>query len=103
MQVELEEIRRVASQTADSMRDIVWLIGPGRKTMGDLSARMRETAGLMLAGMEWTVEAPDGGGEDRLSLGAQRDMYLFFKEALHNIRRHAGATHCSGRRTRRDG
>lgn len=92
MQMELEEIRRVALQTADSMHDIVWLIGPGRKTMGDLSARMRETAGLMLAGMEWTLEAPDGGGEDRLSLGAQRDMYLFFKEALHNIRRHAGAT-----------
>jgi signal transduction histidine kinase len=92
MQMELEDIRRVALQTADSMHDIVWLIGPGQKTMGDLSARMRETAGLMLAGMEWTVEAPDGGGAERLSLGAQRDMYLFFKEALHNIRRHAGAT-----------
>lgn len=92
MQMELEEIRRVALQTADSMHDIVWLIGPGRKTMGDLSARMRETAGLMLSGMEWILEAPDGGGAERLSLGAQRDMYLFFKEALHNIRRHAGAT-----------
>ena len=92
MQMELEDIRRVALQTADSMHDIVWLIGPGQKTMGDLSARMRETAGLMLAGMEWTVEAPDGGGAERLSLGAQRDVYLFFKEALHNIRRHAGAT-----------
>ena len=92
MRAELEEIRRVAAQTADSMHDIVWLISPGTKTIGDLSARLRETAGLLLAGVHWTMEVDglDGGG--RLPLESQREVFLIFKEALHNIQRHARAS-----------
>lgn len=91
MRTELEEIRRVASQTADSMHDIVWLISPGQKSMGDLSSRLRESAGLMLSGMDWdmTVEGLHVGAT--LPLETQRELFLIFKEALHNIRRHAAA------------
>ncbi len=91
MRAELETIRRVAAQTADSMHDIVWLISPGTRTIGDLSARLRETAGLLLAGVSWTMEVDGLDGGARLPLETQRDLFLIFKEALHNIQRHARA------------
>ncbi len=92
MRGELEEIRRVASETADSMHDIVWLISPGTKTAGDLSARLRETAGRLLGGLQWEMAVDGLDAAERLPLGTQRDLFLVFKEALHNVRRHAGAT-----------
>lgn len=91
MREELEEIRRVAAQTADSMHDIVWLISPGRKTAGDLASRLRETAALLLAGLEWSMKVDGLGGANSLAMESQRDLFLIFKEALHNIRRHSGA------------
>ena len=93
MRHDLEEIRRVSTQTADSMHDIVWLISPGKKTAGDLAGRLRETAGLLLAGMEWTIQVDGLEGSSGLTLEAQRDFFLIFKEALHNIRRHSAARH----------
>jgi len=100
MRTELEAIRRVAAQTADSMHDIVWLISPGTKTIGDLSARLRETAGLLLAGVRWTMEVEGLDSGARLPLESQRDLFLIFKEALHNIQRHARAEHVTIRLTR---
>ena len=91
MRSELEEIRRVAAQTADSMHDIVWLISPGTRTSGDLASRLRETAGLLLAGLEWNLRVEGLGHGRLLSIEAQRDIFLVFKEVLHNIRQHAGA------------
>ena len=90
-QAELEEIRRVAAQTADSMHDIVWLISPGTKTAGDLASRLRATAGLLLAGLEWSVEVEGLTAGSRLPIATQRDLFLIYKEALHNILRHSGA------------
>jgi signal transduction histidine kinase len=91
MRSDLEEIHRVASQTADSMHDIVWLISPGSKSSGDLVSRLRETAGRLLAGLDWKMHTDGLEARRSLPLELQRDLFLIFKEALHNIRRHAGA------------
>ena len=89
MRGEVEEIHRVARETAESMRDIVWLISPGRKTTDDLAGRLRASAASLLAGMEWHWNV--NGLRGVLSLSAQRDVLLVLKEALHNVRKHAGA------------
>ena len=86
---DLEEIRRVARQTADSMRDIVELIQRPAATGDDFVAKLREIAARMLAGLEWTFEV--GFALELPSLTAQRHLLLVFKEALHNIRKHAAA------------
>ncbi len=86
---DLEEIRRVARQSADSMRDIVELIQRPAKTGEDFIAKLREIAGRMLAGLEWTFDV--GVALELPSLTAQRHLLLAFKEALHNIRKHAAA------------
>ncbi|MSU52562.1 MAG: hypothetical protein EXS41_04090 [Opitutaceae bacterium] len=86
---DLEEIRRVARQTADSMRDIVELIQRPAATGDDFVAKLREIAARLLAGLEWTFEV--GVALELPSLTAQRHLLLAFKEALHNIRKHAAA------------
>jgi len=90
---ELEEISRVASHTADSMHDIVWLISPGPHTAGDLASRLRESAALLLGGLEWEMEIDRLADCRNPSIDVQRDIVLIFKEALNNIRRHANAGH----------
>ncbi len=98
---DVEEIHRVARETAESMRDIVWLISPGEKSAGDLADRLQATASSMLAGMEWKLTAE--GLRYPLPLKSQRDVLLILKEALHNIRRHASATRTDIRLTESGG
>lgn len=88
-QADLEEIQRVARDTADSMRDLVWFIKPSAATAADFVAKLREVAGLMLAGLEWSFECGTVSGP--FSLEFQRQVFLIFKEALHNVRRHSAA------------
>ncbi len=88
---ELEEIHRVASETAESMRDIVWLLQPGKHSTEDLVGRMRETARAMLPETtECRLTAEGVAGP--LPLDVQRQIFLLFKEAVNNIRKHAAAT-----------
>ncbi len=86
---DLAEINRVARETAVSMRDIVWLIKPGGPDGEDFVVRLRETAGALLAGLEWQFDS--GGLRGPLTLEWKREVLLFFKEALYNVRRHASA------------
>jgi signal transduction histidine kinase len=88
-QADLAEIHRVARQTADSMRDIVGLIQRPAVTGDEFLARLREVSGRMLAGLESTFEVRTRF--ELPSLTAQRHLLLTFKEALHNIRKHANA------------
>jgi signal transduction histidine kinase len=88
---DLEEVRRVARQTADSMRDIVGLIHRPAATGEDFVTQLREIAGRMLGGLDWTFHVSPT--LDLPPLAAQRHLLLAFKEALHNLRKHAAARH----------
>ena len=84
---DIAEIQRIASETTESMRDIVWLIHPERRGAKDLLLRMREMAMDHLAGAECLFEAEGVSGPFPLEF--ERQVLLIFKEALHNIRKHA--------------
>jgi signal transduction histidine kinase len=86
---DLAEINRVARETAASMRDIVWLIKPGAEGAEDFIVKLRETAAVMLVGLDWQFDAESFARP--LPLEWKREILLIFKEALHNIRRHAEA------------
>jgi signal transduction histidine kinase len=90
---ELGEIRDTARQTLDSMRDIVRLAQTGTYGRGDLTAHLREIADRMLRGMGHTLNAGPADAASTLPMDQQRDLVLMFKETLHNLTRHAQASH----------
>ncbi|RYD38422.1 MAG: hypothetical protein EOP87_01620 [Verrucomicrobiaceae bacterium] len=91
-QEDWQEINRIARETSDSMREVLWLVGARAESGPDFISLLRRTAGRLLSGMEveWKT-LPDHlpnawPGESR------RQVFLIFKEALANISRHSGAT-----------
>jgi signal transduction histidine kinase len=86
-----EEIRRIARQTTESMRDIVGLILRPAVTADEFVAGLRAIASRMLEGLEWTFQVSPTISLPPLA--AQRHLLLAFKEALHNLRKHSGARH----------
>ena len=87
----LMKISKVARESAQTMRDIVWLLGPFADPE-ELSVRLRETAHLMLHGIEHSFTADAQPALRKLSIEQCRQLTLFYKEALHNITRHARAS-----------
>ena len=79
-----------------SLSDIVWTVDPTRDRLADLIRRMRETALTMLEAEDRTVQfqAPAEKEAEGVELSPElrRHLFLFFKEAITNIARHAGAT-----------
>lgn len=86
---DVQEIHRIAQETSDSMRDIVWLIQRPAVTARDFVQRLQNIAARSLTGMEWTLSADDL--REAPALEMQRHLVLTFKEMLHNIRKHAAA------------
>jgi signal transduction histidine kinase/ligand-binding sensor domain-containing protein len=89
----LGHIATLSREAVDAMGDIVWAIDPHRDTPGHLAQRMRWLASDLLSarGIEVQFEIADAI-HPRLGADVRREVFLIFKEALHNITRHAQAT-----------
>jgi len=88
----IEEIKSNAVQTADSMRDIVWLINPKNDKIEDLFDRMKDAASQILHGVPYSFESPKDSLPNLTDLTLRRNVYLIYKESLNNIAKHAKAT-----------
>jgi len=90
----LDQIADVSRELVDSMSDIVWATDPHRDRVGDLAQRMREFAGEVLGGSDIEFRFLITGIEESQKLGAnlRRQVYLIFKECIHNVIRHSAAT-----------
>lgn len=86
------QIRSIVSQTVDTLRDIVWFIDPQHERLSDLVARMAETAKAMLVDIPFTFKQTGDFASASLPLDFRRNVMPIFKETLHNIIKHAGAT-----------
>lgn len=93
----LGEIGDTARRLVEDMSDIVWSIDPRRDKLGDLVARVRAFGFDLLEprGIRWNFDAPGEGLRRSLSPSQRRQLYLIFKEALHNIARHSQASAAS--------
>jgi signal transduction histidine kinase len=88
---ELRRIQRIAAETVSAVRDIVWLLRPtGDHRIGTLE-HLRETSSIMLETLKWSFTANEEAWQTELPEEVNRDLFLFFREALHNIIRHAQA------------
>jgi signal transduction histidine kinase len=87
-----QEINRIAHETTDAMREVLWLVGARQESGIDLIEHLQRVAKRLLSNHEvdWTALAtdlpPTWQVEDR------RQVFLFFKEAVTNVLRHAKAT-----------
>lgn len=82
-----------ARTLSGSMRDVVWAIRPDEGAWDDLELRMKDAAVALLAprdvALDWDGTAE--GAPPVLSPAVRQNVLLFFKEAVHNAARHAGA------------
>ncbi len=89
---DLKRIHRIAAETVSAVRDIVWLL----RTQGDhrigTVEHLRETSSIMLEILEWKFTANEAAWQVELAEESTRHLFLFFREALHNILRHAKAS-----------
>lgn len=89
---ELKRIQRIAAETVSAVRDIVWLLRPtGGHRIGTVE-HLRETSSIMLETLDCKFTANEEAWQVELPEESNRDLFLFFREALHNIMRHARAT-----------
>lgn len=88
---ELKRIQRIAAETVSAVRDIVWLLRPtGDHRIGTVE-HLRETSSIMLETLDWKFTANEEAWQVELPEEQNRDLFLYFRESLHNIMRHAKA------------
>jgi signal transduction histidine kinase len=87
----LSRVAGISRELVKSMGDVVWAVNPAKDRLGDLTVRMRHFAADLLStrNIEFRLRGPDA--ERHLSVAPEfrRQIYLFFKECVHNIARHA--------------
>jgi len=87
----LERVAILAREVVDSMGDIVWSIRSEAHGMESLVRRMREFALDLLSsqGIDFELRGPEMRKPAELSLQARRQIFLIFKECIHNAARHS--------------
>jgi ligand-binding sensor domain-containing protein/signal transduction histidine kinase len=89
----LTEIAGISRALVDAMSDIVWAINPDHDHLSNLVYRMRRFATDVLGGQGIALQFRSSVAEHDLKIGVdvRRQVYLIFKEGIHNIARHSGA------------
>jgi signal transduction histidine kinase len=93
MRADIAEIERVAAETADSMRDMVDLIStPRSEAEADWLDVLHRLTERLLRGLQLDCALPAAPLPLEPDIETRRELYLFCKEVLHNIAKHAQAT-----------
>ncbi len=96
LRADLAEIGQVAAESADSMRDMIQLIHPRRHTReGHWLEIIQQLTERLLRGIDITCELPPQPLTLEPDVETRREIYLFCKEALHNVAPHARASQAS--------
>jgi signal transduction histidine kinase len=90
-QRQLMRITAAAEETIGALRDIIWLVNPSHAAVDDLIRKMRVVAADLLNGTQVTFEVEDPP-ERPIGMDFMRAALLVYKEALHNVCRHAAAS-----------
>jgi ligand-binding sensor domain-containing protein/two-component sensor histidine kinase len=90
----LERVATLARELVDSMSDIVWSIRSEPHGLDSLIRRLREFALDVLGsqGIEFDLQANEKRENVGLSLEVRRQLFLIYKESIHNAVRHS---HCT--------
>jgi ligand-binding sensor domain-containing protein len=87
----LEKLSSSARNTAETLRDIVWVINPEHDTAEDILLRMKAIADMLLVKSQFTFSAPSNGLSGLLNMEYRRNLLLIYREILNNTAKHAQA------------
>lgn len=95
MSADLHTIEAVARESADSMRDMVALLGRHKRKNNreDWLVVMKNLAERLLVNAELECQLPSAPLAWEPNLETRREIYIFCKEVLHNAARHGRPTH----------
>ena len=88
-------IAEAAQRAVRQLRDVVWSVDTRHDSFADLLDRLRDHAHEVLATADIELDFdfdPSGLPPEPLALEARHALYLIYKEALHNVVKHARAT-----------
>lgn len=87
-----KEVQRVSRESMEAMREVLWVLGAREEAGMDLATRLQRTAQRMLARqkIQW-IETPQNPPTE-WPAESRREVFLFFKEAMANVVRHARAS-----------
>lgn len=90
---EVDQIGRAAEKLTQAMDEIVWAVDPRHDSLDSMVGYVGSAAQELLstAGIRFRLEAPADPPDWQLSADRRHSLFLAFKEALHNVVRHAGA------------
>jgi signal transduction histidine kinase len=90
----LEKIYDTARELTRSMDEIVWAVSPRHDTLESLATYLEKFAHDWLAtvGIRCRLDLPLQFPERHLTSEVRHNVFLAFKEALHNAVKHSGAT-----------
>jgi signal transduction histidine kinase len=86
----MDNINRLSRETSLALREIVEITLAPDSNNKTVTERLREIASLMLSEHQWTFVIEETAS---FNLQQRKNIVFFFKESLHNIIRHANASH----------
>ena len=88
----LQEIAGLSRQSMEAMSDIVWAIDPEQDRVEQLAHRMRRFASDLSTtdGVRVHFQGPTEEKSLEIETDMRRQIFLIFKESLHNALRHSG-------------
>lgn len=87
----LSEIEEASLRVMRGLRDIVWYVDPEHDTLESTARRMRSVARDLLPDVELSFVERLGESGGGLEMATRRQVFLVFKELVHNVARHARA------------
>ncbi|RMG66769.1 MAG: hypothetical protein D6715_06140, partial [Calditrichaeota bacterium] len=91
---QLRRVRTTAQKLIGTLEEIVWAVDPSRDYLEDCLAHMRELASALLTpkGIAYAFHVQENGLPDHLPMAFRKQLFLIYKELLHNVVKHAAAT-----------
>ena len=87
----LHHIRAITQQSIETLKELVWMIDPIHDSLADMVQRMRDVAAGLLQNLPYEFNATGVAAQAAAPLEVRRNVLPIFKEALHNIIKHAHA------------
>jgi len=90
----LDQIYDIARESTRAMDEIVWAVSPRHDTLESLASYLEKFAQDLLAtaGIRCRLDLPVQFPDWRLTAEVRHNLFLAFKEALHNVVKHSGAS-----------